>query len=168
MLKVISVLILVFLAGCRTADFPSPHVGQGQAKPAKVGGCGFEAARVAISPLTQAVKISGGYRIDLYPEIEDNYNCRIKAPGVFRVELFEKRKLSSDPRGERIYYWEDIDLTDPEVNNNLWQDTLRSYLLNLAIPDSYINASEYILEVSFNSQDSRISSWVGLSFDSAN
>ncbi|MBN1126126.1 MAG: hypothetical protein JXA82_14050 [Sedimentisphaerales bacterium] len=84
--------------------------------------------------------------LEVYIDMLDHFDCRIKAPGIFRLELYEYVPRSSNPRGKRIMIWDDIDLTDAGANNEFWRDFLRCYQFNLPIVNMPPSADPYILE----------------------
>lgn len=53
------------------------------------------------------------------------------SPGIFRFELYEHVQCSTEPKGQRLAVWPDIDLTDAAQNNNYWRDFLRAYEFKL-------------------------------------
>jgi len=108
----------------------------------------YAPVKVDIIPLTEfagAGDDEEGTRIDVFVSLLDRYGCQIKAPGVFRFELYERVQRSAEPKGRRVVIWTDIDLTDAANNNEHWRDFLRAYEFGLDFePDS--NRS-YILQV---------------------
>jgi hypothetical protein len=75
----------------------------------------------------------------------DAFDSQIKAPVIFRFELFQRQQRSADPKGKRLIVWPDIDLTEPTANNNVWQDFLRAYLFSLPLQKT--SAENCILQV---------------------
>jgi hypothetical protein len=71
--------------------------------------------------------------INAYVCMIDAFDSQIKSPAIFRFELFQRAQRSADPKGKRLLVWPDIDLTDPGLNNNAWQDFLRAYLFSLPL-----------------------------------
>ena len=67
----------------------------------------------------------------MYAALRDSFGSCLKAPGVFRFELYEYVQYSSEPKGKRIIIWPDIDLTDAAENNEYWNDFLRAYEFSL-------------------------------------
>jgi hypothetical protein len=104
--------------------------------------------KIDIMPLTEVVyggddeEASG---IKVYVSLLDGFDCQIKGPGVFRVELYEYIQRSAEPKGKRIEIWPDIDLTEPGENNEYWQDFLRAYAFDLDF--SSRGKRSYILQV---------------------
>jgi hypothetical protein len=88
--------------------------------------------RVDIMPITEYVRGGNGSGgIEVYVSLKDAFGCSIKAPAVFRFELYEYVSLSSDPRGRRAAIWPDFDLLEAAANNERWRDFLRSYEFKL-------------------------------------
>jgi hypothetical protein len=128
--KLIFILALAFYAGC--TGLPSISTA-----PADVPPCTYYGpARVDIIPLTSLVPAPDAGRnstINVYVCLLDSFDSQIKVPAVFRFELFERLQRSTDPKGKRLVLWPDIDITDPALNNNYWQDFLRAYLFSLPL-----------------------------------
>ncbi|MGA2171854.1 MAG: hypothetical protein ABSG82_02415 [Sedimentisphaerales bacterium] len=123
-------LPLVFYAGC--TGLPSASTTPAGPQPCTRYG----SERVDIIPLTSLVHAPDAGRnpsINAYVCLLDSFDSQIKAPAVFRFELFEQLQRSADPKGKRLVIWPDIDLTDPAINNNHWQDFLRAYLFSLPL-----------------------------------
>lgn len=96
--------------------------------------CAFSAASIRIIGLTRIVARPAERNeaaLAAYVDMLDAYDSHIKAPGLFRFELYEFVPRSSEPRGKRLMIWPDIDLTDPDANNDCWQDYLRTYQFTL-------------------------------------
>ncbi len=111
------------MIGCAPAD---PAAGNNS----PVQPCAFGAARIRIIGLTRILARSTNGKeavLTACVDVLDSYNSHIKAPGRFRFELYEFTPRSSEPRGKRLMIWPDVDLTDPGVNNEYWQDYLRTY-----------------------------------------
>lgn len=90
--------------------------------------------KIDIMLLTDFVQLSGAERasqLKVYVNLLDSFDCQIKAPGVFRFELYEYVQRSAEPKGGRIAVWPDIDLTEPAENNGYWRDYFRAYEFNL-------------------------------------
>lgn len=96
-----------------------------------------------ISKINPAPSVAD-YTISVYVSLLDSFGSQIKSPATFRFELFQQVQRSSEPKGKRIVIWPDINLTDPAVNNNHWQDFLRAYLFTLPLEKP---APETILQV---------------------
>jgi hypothetical protein len=146
--KLFFVLALAFYAGCSGqppgAD-SSPALFHDSTPCSRFG-----PVRIDILPITSiaTAPASASDRdstITAYVCLLDAFDSQIKAPVVFRFELFQRLQRSADPKGKRLIVWPDIDLTDPAVNNNLWQDFLRAYLFSLPLQKS--SAENCILHV---------------------
>ena len=75
----------------------------------------------------------------------DSFGSQIKSPCIFRFELYLRIQRSSEPKGQRVMLWPDVDLNQPQVNNEYWRNFLRAYEFNL--PFEPQNGQAYILEV---------------------
>ena len=145
-IKLFFALAFAFYAGCSTqppgAD-SSPALFHDSTPCSRFG-----PARIDVLPITSITPASASDRdsaITAYVCLLDAFDSQIKAPVVFRFELFQRLQRSADPKGKRLIVWPDIDLTDPAVNNNLWQDFLRAYLFSLPLEKS--SAENCILHV---------------------
>ncbi len=107
----------------------------------------FAPAKINIMPLTEFISIGDRQQpnINLYVSLLDSFGSQIKSPAVFRFELYQRVLRSAEPKGRRVVIWPDIDLTDPDANNEYWRDFLRAYEFDLPIePDA---SQSYILQV---------------------
>ncbi|MHC4762529.1 MAG: hypothetical protein ACYS71_04035 [Planctomycetota bacterium] len=85
-------------------------------------------------PLTEFISDENSQeesQIKVYVSLLDAFGSQIKAPAVFRFELYEYLMRSAEEKGRRITLWPDIDLTEPTENNKQWQDFLRAYEFTL-------------------------------------
>ena len=108
----------------------------------------YATAKVVIMPLTELVSagdVDKVTKIDIYVSLLDSSGCQIKAPAVFRFELYEQLPRLAEPKGRRITMWPDIDLTGITVNNSYWQDFLRAYKFSLDFDQQ--TGQSYILQV---------------------
>jgi hypothetical protein len=80
-----------------------------------------------------------------YLALQDGVGSAVKAPAVFRFELYQFKPLSSDPKGKRIHIWDDMDLTAFADNNRYWRDYLRAYEFKFQY--NCPNCLKYVLEV---------------------
>jgi hypothetical protein len=119
-----SLMLLLLQTGCepsQVATEPMP-------------GTFYVLAKVHILPLTEIVQdrdTLGQSEVKIYVSLLDSSGSQMKAPAVFRFELYEYAQRSSEPKGRRIAIWPDIDLTEPAENNKYWRDFLRAYEFNL-------------------------------------
>ena len=153
--KLLFILALLHSAGCSSSD---SGFGFDFARP-DVAPCErYGPARIDILPLTVLVQAQDSTRdstLNVYICQLDSFDSQIKAPAVFRFELFERAQRSTDPKGKRITIWPDIALTDPALNNNHWQDFLRAYLFSL--PVQKLSAGDYILHATcISASDKRL------------
>ncbi len=104
---------------------------------------------IDIAPLTQYVPADQTHRplINLYVSLLDPFGSQIKSPGVFRFELYEHVQRSAKPKGKRLEWWPDVDLTDPLTNNEKWQDFLRAY--EFTLPLDHLSGKSHILQVTY-------------------
>ena len=145
-IKLFFVLALAFYAGC--SGQPSGPGFSFDLTRDSTPCSRFGPARIDVLPITSIAPTSTSDRdstITTYVCLLDAFDSQIKAPVVFRFELFQRLQRSADPKGKRLIVWPDIDLTDPAVNNNLWQDFLRAYLFSLPLQKS--SAENCILHV---------------------
>ncbi len=85
----------------------------------------------------------------VYVDVLDSEGVRIKAPGVFRFELYQFVPRSSNPMGKRLKLWEDIKLLDPVENNASWRDFLRAYQFDLDFEFGPVRPAGYVVQVMF-------------------
>ena len=120
LLRIFCVVFLLVHSGCEPSGVATKSTAETTYAPAKID----------ILPLTELVyPDSTGQQPQLrvYVSLLDSFGSQIKAPGVFRFELYEYVQRSSEPKGRRISIWPDTDLTAPADNNTHWQDFLRAY-----------------------------------------
>jgi hypothetical protein len=110
--------------------------------------CGYPPARIKITPLTElAVNESEEtLKLQLYVDVLDEFDSRIKAPLIFRFELYEYVPRSSEEKGKRNIIWPDINLTEPERNNEYWRDFLRCYRFTLDVGEEIEENHSYVLQ----------------------
>ena len=156
--KLFFIAVMVSFAGCEgTPSDSALNLDFSRNDPAKYES--FGPARIDILPLTNLAKAADSRYdsiINVYICLLDAFDSQIKAPAVFRFELFEHVQRSTEPKGRRVTLWPDIALTDPALNNNHWQDFLRAYLF--ALPVQKLSSGEYILHATcITPSDKRIS-----------
>jgi hypothetical protein len=121
---------------------------------------GFWPAEVAILPLTTLTATRDDRAhpyIHLFVGLRDPFRCNTKAPGVFRVELYEHAPRSAQTKGHRLTVWPDIDLNEAERNQLYWRDYLRCYEFRLDLTPGLAQLNEAILEVTFlSANDQRL------------
>lgn len=103
----------------------------------------FAPAKIKITGLTEFVDDSA---LKIYLDLIDRFGSRIKAPAIFRFELYEYVKRSAEPKGKRIFLWPDVDLTNAKANNRYWRDFLRAYEFSMKIDFDIENGQTYILQ----------------------
>lgn len=136
-------------AGCEPAPVElSPAIDGGAVRSSVY--TAYTPTGVDILPLTEFIGAGDTEeptKIRVYVSLLDIFDCQIKAPGIFRFELYERVQRRAEPKGRRIIIWPDIDLTDRKENNSYWRDFLRAYKFGLDFePQS--NRS-YILQATF-------------------
>ena len=146
-------LPMLLLGGCAPAGQVSSS--PAETSPGHEGGAvtpapgmlpsGFAPIQVEVLPLTELLDGPQGTRLNIYVCLLDAYSEKIKAPGTLRFELYEYVQRSSEPKGQRIAIWPDIDLNGPIENQKYWRDYLRAYEFTLAAQAS--KSKTYILEV---------------------
>ena len=106
----------------------------------------YAAVKINILPLTEFIDVGDAQQaqIHLYVSLLDSFGSQIKSPGVFRFELYERVLRSAEPKGKRVFIWQDIDLTNPVKNNDCWRDFLRAYEFNLPFEPG--GSQSYILQ----------------------
>jgi hypothetical protein len=129
-------LLMLAVSGCQVSEkVPEKH--SGTFPKASI----FVPQKISFNQLTE---FSKPWQITAYIDVSDQFNSRLKAPGIWRFELYSKVQRSADQTGGRIKIWTDLDLTDAKENNLLWQDYLRCYKFELNL-DSEL-AGDYVLE----------------------
>lgn len=95
----------------------------------------YRPVSVKISGLSAFSRDNGtdASKIEVYVDLLDEFGCRIKSPAVFRFALYEYVPRSSDPKGSGLQQWDDMELMDPQANDNYWKDYLRSYIFVLPL-----------------------------------
>jgi len=157
--------------GCAGPGVQAPTVGQaekpepvqtsnddatGTQEPPPVVPTGFAPARVSILPLTElpgSTPSGQAVMLDAFVSLQDAFGRQVKAPGVFRFELYQRVLRSGQPKGQRLAIWPDIDLTHPATNDGYWRDFLRAYEFKLDTPADLHET--YILEVTCMCPDGR-------------
>ncbi len=143
---IFSFLLLLAQAGCEP---PQPVIEPTQRAI-------YAPAKVHILPLTEFVNVGDAERqsqVKLYVSLLDSFGSQIKAPGVFRFELYEYVQRSAEPMGRRVAIWPDIDLTNAVENNKYWRDFLRAY--EFYLPFDADSDKTYILQATCLCPDGR-------------
>ena len=157
---VIAAVIAITAAGCEIPDNPADPNGsllRSRQLTTPVA-CVFLPERIRIIGLTEIIpdaSQSDEAVLSIYVDIFDAWDSHIKAPATFRFELYEFVPRSSDPRGDRLKIWQDIDLTDPAVNNGYWQDYLRTYNFNLQMNFRPAPDTTFTLEATCTTQEGK-------------
>jgi len=146
-------LLLLAVAGCQVSE-KLPDKQPGTFQKASI----FVPQKISFNQLTE---FSKPWQITAYIDVSDQFGSRLKAPGIWRFELYSKVARSADAAGGRVKLWTDFDLTDATENNILWQDYLRCYKFELNL-DSELSGT-YILEAEcFTAEGKRLSDRIEL------
>jgi len=108
----------------------------------------YAPVKVEINPLTGFVKTENSPQpsgMNIFVNLLDSTGSQIKSPAVFRFELYRYTRYSSEPKGQRIHIWPDIDLTDQAENSASWKDFLRAYEFDLDLHSR--TANDCVLQV---------------------
>ncbi|MHC4624091.1 MAG: hypothetical protein ACYS4W_09350 [Planctomycetota bacterium] len=131
--RILFVASIVFGGGCESGPFKRTVASDKTSEMLSMY-TSYSAAEVDIIPLTEFVSsgtAEGSPEIKAYVSLVDPFGSQVKSPGVFRFELYEYVRHSSESMGRRVSIWPDIDLTGSEENNTYWRDYLRAYEFRL-------------------------------------
>ena len=146
---VVSLSLLFFFSGCDTPQTPSERTIETKSSQTNKISiyAEYSPVKIDILPLTEYTinQETQEGEINLFVSLLDQFGSQIKSPCIFRFELYPKVQRSSDPKGGRVMIWTDMDLVDPKVNNDYWQNFLRAYKFNLLF--ELQSNQTYILEV---------------------
>ncbi|MBN2590172.1 MAG: hypothetical protein JXA96_09945 [Sedimentisphaerales bacterium] len=146
---ILLILFLCFFSGCNNPNSSSGRSTEiERSNPNKIAiYAEYSPVKIDILPLTEYTineeSLEG--EINLFVSLLDVFGSQIKSPCIFRFELYPKVQRSSDPKGGRVMIWTDMDLIDPKVNNDYWQNFLRAYKFSLLF--ELQSNQTYILEV---------------------
>jgi hypothetical protein len=101
---------------------------------------------VGLSELKAVAGEQDAAKLKIFVKELDSFGSAIKAPCVFRVELYEYAARSPSPLGKRLEIWPDIDLTNSCKNNDQWRDHLRAYEFNFDVSSKLEFGRVYIIE----------------------
>ena len=151
-LQIFFFMLLFVEAGCESAQVGTKKNGQSLKS---VNDCNefffyapYAPVKIDIVPLTEFTGINDSGEeptIKAYVSLLDSFGYQIKAPGIFRFELYERIPRSADPRGRRISIWPDIYLNNVVENNHYWRDFLRAY--EFSLPFEPETSQNHILQV---------------------
>ncbi|MHC4196254.1 MAG: hypothetical protein ACYSQZ_10050 [Planctomycetota bacterium] len=116
----------------------------------------FTVTSIDIMPLTEFISDENTQeesQIKVYVSLLDAFGSQIKAPAVFRFELYEYLARSAEQKGRRINFWQDIDMTEPAENNKQWRDFLRAY--EFTLPFEAGENQTYVLQATCICPDGR-------------
>jgi hypothetical protein len=143
-MRIVTVLLWMF---CLAAFLVQAGCEPSQVATEPMPGTFYVLAKVHILPLTEIIRghdAQDQSEVKVYVGLLDSFGSQMKAPVVFRFELYEYAQRSSEPKGRRIAIWPDIDLTEPAENNKYWRDFLRAYEFNL--PFEAEGGESYIIQ----------------------
>jgi hypothetical protein len=139
----ISVLFIAYSAGCEEQTAVAPIT------PKSGIYASYAAEAINIMGLTEIVwngDETTSPRLIAYIDMLDKFECRIKSPGIYRMELYEYVPRSAINTGTRIASWEDVNLNQIDQNNKYWQDDLRLYKFDLQLATLPQEGKTYILQ----------------------
>ena len=155
---VVFVMLFVFLVqGCHPAakNITTDKAAEQGTKTAgdtaeyQISHSGFEPVKSEILPVTRFIRSlqnQPGSYIQCYVSLLDVYETQIKAPAVFRFELYRYIKHASNHKGGRVKLWRDFNLTESQANNKYWHNFFRAYKFSL--PFEPEPGRNYLLQVS--------------------
>ena len=119
----------------------------------------FGPTRMRVHPIFTQVKnwTGGGTRpdgIEAELEFQDQFGDPTKAAGKVMFELFNYRRSSPDPRGDRVVNPWVGSLLSLQQQYEHWNRTSRTYSFQLALPSISIRRS-YVLTAMFEHSDGR-------------
>ena len=133
-------LSLFFCAGCETSKIGTNRI---EKSSKTITDCnevfayaGYSPVKIDILPFTEYSKVDSSpedVELEVYVSLSDTFGSQIKSPGIFRFELYKRVPRSAEPKGERIDFWPDINLTDITENESHWRDFLRAYEFSLPL-----------------------------------
>ena len=91
-------------------------------------------------------QIPDGVEVVLRPL--DSFGDQTKAVGLFRFELYLFQKASSDPRGQRIGFWEE-NLMTRQSQLLHWDRITRTYRFRLSLAGQSVRPGKDVLEVTY-------------------
>ncbi|RKY05825.1 MAG: hypothetical protein DRP65_12575 [Planctomycetota bacterium] len=149
-----AVVVIFAVAGviCSTGCGPDSSAGRVSSGTGGDALGAYMPSEVHIVGLTEITPVSAGPwqgKLNAYVDLVDSFGCCVKSPGLFRFELYEFVPRSSQPKGKRIFFPQDIDLTDATENNKHWRDFLRAYQFELPLNFSPKPDESFVLEVTF-------------------
>ena len=148
--KLSLVLFVLFEAGCRRPTPVTEPIGEPNKGPDIPVYTPYVPAKIDILPLTGFTGITDeqqGSKIIAYVSLLDSFGSQMKAPGVFRFELYEHLQRSGEPKGKRVAIWPDFKATNLAENHAYWQDFLRAYRFDLDFQPQ--NIQNFILQATF-------------------
>jgi len=108
-------------------------------------------AKIEVLPFTKPRSwdddaVPDGIEVVLRPL--DSFGDQTKAIGTFRFELYTYQKASSNPKGQRVGFWEE-DLRTRQSQLLHWDKITRTYRFRLAWTGQSPKPGKYVLEVTY-------------------
>jgi hypothetical protein len=103
--------------------------------------------KIDILPLTSQLKTDDPEkpRLNIFVSLLDSFGSQLKSPCIFRFELYQRLQRSADSKGARALIWPDVDLNEPQNNEQYWRNYLRAY--EFSLPLEKLDSQNFILEV---------------------
>jgi hypothetical protein len=98
----------------------------------------------------KALPPNGDRGIEVQMAAKDAFGDATKAFGTFRFELYDFRKNSSDPKGERLGVWE-VSVLEPAANRKHWNEVHRTYAFQLGYGTAVPVGNKLVLVAVFSS-----------------
>lgn len=148
--KLSIVLFVLFEAGCRRPAPITEPIREPNKAPDIPVYTPYVPVNIDILPLTGFTGITDeqrGSKIIAYVSLLDSFGSQMKAPGVFRFELYEYLQRSGEPKGKRVAIWPDFKAINLAENHAYWQDFLRAYRFDLDFQPQ--KNKNFVLQVTF-------------------
>jgi len=153
----LAVVLIVFVLGCEDAQQTQSSAVQSPVFPS---GCLFTPQKIKFNQLSE---FDQSWQIAAYIDVFDQFDSRIKAAAVWQFELYESVPRSADARGERLFIWPNIELTEAAKNDSLWQEYLHCYKFDLDFDIDLDSSKTYILQaVCFTADERRLTDTIEL------
>ncbi len=153
-MKALYIFALICLCGC----VPESGLNNPSVTNSSNGVC-FVPASVTINRLSE-ITIIDDYndyaQVKVFLDVTDKFGNNMKALGAMRFELYEYQSLSGNNIGSRIYDWPLIDISNVDINQSFWQDSLRSYMFKFDIDLKLQKNYKYVVAVTFINDGSHL------------
>jgi hypothetical protein len=147
-LVVFGLTVAACAVGCRQGRRPEG----GGAAPSDAAGM-FAPASVVLGFFTQSRDFDskpGHDGLEVHVQPLDRFGHPTKAAGTYRVEVFESRRLTTEPRGRQLAQWF-IEVLDEESNRRYYNDLDRSYVFPLLWKEAIEPGTEVIVQATYAS-----------------